>query len=352
MTNNGLGLDSHSITGWVRQIVALREQGLKVVLVSSGAVAEGVVRLGLKERPKAIHTQQAAAAVGQMGLIQAYESRFQEYQIHTAQILLSREDLSNRKRYLNSRSTLCELLELGVIPVVNENDTVATAELCFGDNDTLAALVANLVNADALILLTDQNGLYDSDPRSNPKAELLTEAFANDQDLMKMTSGSSGFGRGGMITKVRAANLAARSGACTVIAHGSAEDILLQLRQGMQVGTLLLPEKEPIAARKQWLAGQLQCCGRLQLDPGAVRVLRESGRSLLPVGVTAIQEHFERGDVVGCIDENGVEIARGLVNYSSVEAAKIIGNSSDKIQQALGYAGDEEIIHRDNLVIL
>ncbi|MDX1491819.1 MAG: glutamate 5-kinase [Pseudohongiellaceae bacterium] len=351
ITNNGLGLDKEAISAWVGQLVALKKQGVQLVLVSSGAVAEGVARLGLDKRPKEIHLQQAAAAVGQMGLAQTYESCFMQYGVHTAQILLTHEDLSNRTRYLNARSTLTTLIDLEVLPVINENDTVATAELCFGDNDTLGALVANLVNADALIILTDQHGLHESDPRENPDAPVIHTAMASDARLAKMAGGSNNVGRGGMITKVSAAKLAARSGACTVIANGREPDVLVRLVKGEELGTLLLPESQPVAARKQWLAGQLKAKGQLVIDAGAAKVLQNSGRSLLPIGVIACSGRFKRGDMVTCVDEQGQEVARGLVNYDSDEAARLLRCAGDKIEQVLGYSGDQEIIHRDNLVI-
>jgi len=353
LTDDGKGLNHASMAGWVEDIAALRKAGCDVVLVSSGAVAEGVSRLGMKGRPTAIHEQQAAAAVGQMGLIQAWESKFKDFDLHTAQILLTHDDLSNRKRYLNARTTLTTLLDLGVVPVVNENDTVVTDEICFGDNDTLAGLVANLINADAMVILTDQDGLYDADPRTNPDASLVTEACCDDERLFDFAGTSHGaLGRGGMLTKVRAARLAARSGTLTCIVNGRASGILAKLQGGEQFGTVLLPESGPLAARKQWLASHLKEKGVLTLDAGAVNVLRHSGKSLLPVGIKAVKGNFQRGEVVSCVDESGVAIARGLVNYNSDEAAKIIGHSSEKIFDLLGYEGEHEIIHRDNLVLL
>jgi len=286
-----------------------------------------------------------------MGVIQAYESCFSRHGVHAAQILLTHEDLSNRTRYLNARSTLTTLLEMAVVPVVNENDTVATAELCFGDNDTLAALVANLINADAMILLTDQQGLFTADPRTSIDAELISEASAEDQGLQKMAGAGSSLGRGGMLTKVSAARLAARSGTSTVIASGREANVLLRILQGDRLGTLLIPEREPVAARKQWLAGQLKVRGRLELDAGAVEVLKNSGRSLLAVGIRRCEGRFERGEVVACIDSTGGEVARGLVNYSSEEIAIIQGQPSSRIEELLGYSGEAAIIHRDNMVL-
>ena len=353
VTANGKGLDQDAIAAWVEQMSALREAGKELVLVSSGAVAEGMKRLGWSERPPTVHELQAAAAVGQMGLIQAYESRFQRHDLHTAQVLLTHEDLADRQRYLNARSTLRSLLDLGVVPVVNENDTVATDEIRFGDNDTLAALVANLVEADLLVILTDQQGLYREDPRSNPGAEMIAEAQAGDASLLAMAAGAAGaLGRGGMATKVQAAERAARSGTATLIASGRAEGVLQGIAAGQPLGTLLHPAAEPLAARKQWLAGHLQARGRLRLDAGAARVLRESGRSLLPVGVTGVEGDFRRGELVVCQGPDGVEVARGLVNYGASEARKIMGQSSDRVEALLGYVDEPELIHRDNLVLL
>jgi glutamate 5-kinase len=353
LTDNGRGLAVSAIDGWVEQIAELRKQGREVLLVSSGAVAEGMTRLGWARRPHALHELQAAAAVGQMGLVQAYESRFQRFGLHTAQVLLTHDDLADRQRYLNARSTLRTLLRLGVVPVVNENDTVATEEIRFGDNDTLAALVANLVEADLLVLLTDQSGMYNRDPRRDTQAALLTEAQAGDASLENMAGASGGtLGRGGMLTKVRAAARAARSGALTVIASGKEEKILQRLAAGEALGTRLLPSAAPLAARKQWLAGRLQVRGRLTLDEGAVAVLRTAGRSLLPVGVTGVDGDFDRGDLVVCHAPGGEEIARGLVNYSAEESRRIIRQPSHRIEEILGYVDEPELIHRDNLVLM
>jgi glutamate 5-kinase len=346
-------LDKASIAKWVDQIAALQRNGFQTILVSSGAVAEGMMRLGWDKRPHALYELQAAAAVGQMGLVQAYESSFQQHGIHTAQVLLTHQDLSDRRRYLNARSTLRTLLKLKVIPVVNENDTVTTEEIQFGDNDSLAALVANLVEAEGLLLLTDTDGVYDSDPRRNPHAQLIEQTDANDPRLDAMVSATPGlFGRGGMFTKIRAARLAARSGALTVIAKGSETSIIQRTIAGESLGTVLLPDQEPIAARKQWLAGHLKSQGKLILDDGAVKVLRESGRSLLPVGVSEVSGRFNRGEVVVCCDKNGREIARGLVNYNSDESRKICGHPSGEIEKLLGYVDEPELIHRDNLVLI
>ncbi|MBN4079298.1 glutamate 5-kinase [Beggiatoa alba] len=352
LTANGQGLDRDAIAAWVAQMAELRAQGIEVVLVSSGAVAEGMMRLGWKQRPRALFEQQAAAAVGQMGLVQAYESCFQQHYIHTAQVLLTHEDLSNRQRYLNARSTLRTLLELGVVPVVNENDTVVTDEIRFGDNDTLAALVVNLLEADCLIILTDQAGLFDKDPRSHDDAKLIDSADANDRSLESLVGEAGTLGRGGMLTKLHAARLAARSGAATVIAHGHEIDVLTSVLAGNTVGTLLSAEQESLAARKQWLAGHLQLRGQLMLDDGAVQALKKSGCSLLSVGVTAVSGNFARGEVVACVDQDSNEIARGLVNYSAAEAQKIKGLTSGEIETALGYVDEPELIHRDNLVLV
>lgn len=352
LTGGGRGLDSARIAEWVAQIAEIRRQGRGVVLVSSGSVAEGMCRLGWKTRPHALHELQAAASVGQMGLVQTYESLFQKHGLQTAQVLLTHDDLSNRQRYLNARSTLLTLLGLGVVPVINENDTVATDEIRFGDNDTLAALVANLLDADLLVILTDQSGLFDRDPTLDPGAKLVSQASINDPGLGGMVGESrSGLGRGGMITKLRAARLASRSGAATIIASGREPAVLLRVVQGEELGSFLVPDVSPLLARKRWLAGQLKPKGRLHLDDGAVRVLRESGRSLLPIGVTAVAGEFSRGDLVACFDGEGVEVARGLVNYGAEETRRIMRQPSSRIEQILGYLDEPELIHRDNLVL-
>lgn len=352
ITNDGKGLNTHGIQTWAEQIATLREHGKEVLLVSSGAVAEGMARLKLSKRPKALHELQAVAALGQMGLIQQFESCFQKHQIHTAQVLLSHEDLSNRERYINARSTLKTLLSMGAIPVINENDTVATEEIRLGDNDTLAALVANLVEADVLVLLTDQEGLFTKDPRTNKDAQLIKNAHASDAELINMAGEGSTLGQGGMRTKITAAQRAARSGTSTIIASGTVDNILLKLEAGEEHGTLLSPEHEAIAARKQWLANQLNVNGSVQLDEGAANALINSGVSLLAVGVTKVSGEFQRGDLVSCLSHDGKEIARGLVNYSSTDAMKIKGLASDKIEAELGFIDDDELIHRDNLVLI
>lgn len=352
LTADGKGLDARAIDGWVDQIAALRREGVEVVLVSSGAVAEGMTRLGWKSRPTTVHELQAAAAVGQMGLVQTWENSFQRYGLHAAQVLLVHDDLRDRQRYLNARSTLRTLVSLNVVPVINENDTVATDEIRFGDNDTLGALVANLIEADALVILTDQRGVFDSDPRQNPEAKLIAEAEAEDPLLLEVAGGTGGaLGRGGMLTKIRAARLASRSGANTVIASGREQDVLLRIARGELVGSLLRASQRPMAARKQWLAGQLKMRGELVLDDGAVGVLRGQGRSLLPVGVTEVRGDFDRGELVVCLSADGREVARGLVNYSADESRRIIGHSTDQIEQLLGYRDEAELIHRDNLVL-
>ncbi len=353
VTNQGRGLDHAALAQWARQIAALNDIGKEVVLVSSGAVAEGMQRLQWKKRPHRVHELQAAAAVGQMGLVQAYESCFRQHGLHAAQILLTHDDLADRKRYLNALSTLRTLLALNVIPVINENDTVVTDEIRFGDNDTLAALVANLIEADALVILTDQPGLYTADPRKEPGATLVGEARAGDKELENMAGGAgSHIGRGGMLTKILAAKRAAHSGAHTVIASGREPDVLLRLAAGEAIGTQLIAEQMPLAARKNWLANHLQLRGRLVLDAGAVRALRAEGKSLLPIGVTAVSGSFERGEAVLCVDEDGTEVARGLVNYSASESKKILRRPSREIESVLGYVDEPELIHRDNLVLL
>ena len=353
LTNNGAGIDAKAIDDWVDQIVTLLDQNKQVVVVSSGAIAEGLVRLSLKSRPQSIHMLQSAAAVGQMGLIQAYETSFKRYGRQTAQILLDHDDMANRERYLNARSVMQSLIDLGVVPVVNENDTVVTDEIRFGDNDRLAALVANLIDADALLILTDKDGLYDANPDTHTKANLIRQALASDASLDVIAGDSGGsLGRGGMLTKLQAARLAARSGCHTVIAGGRNPDILLRIVAGEPDGTLLLADQVPLAARKQWLAGQLQVKGTLVLDDGAINVLRQQGRSLLAVGVTGIEGVFTRGELVSCLDSQGVEVSRGLVNYSSEETKLILGKATDEIVGILGYREDEELIHRDNMVII
>ena len=353
LTDGGKGLNQAAIAVWVAQMAKLKQQGIEVVLVSSGSVAEGMVRLGLKVRPKALHELQAAASVGQMGLVQSFESNFQVHGLHAAQVLLTHDDLSDRKRYLNARSTLMSLLDYKVVPVINENDAVATDEIRFGDNDTLGALVANLVGADLLIILTDQLGLFDSDPSVNPDAVLISQISSDDMRLEAMAGGSrSGLGRGGMATKVSAARLASRSGASTVIVSGELENVLTKVIEGEEIGTYLFANIEPIVARKQWLAGQLQAKGSLVLDVGAVNVLRKSGKSLLAVGIKAVEGYFSRGELVICLNSEGIEVARGLVNYKSEEIELIKGRASGEIEGILGYSDDEEVIHRDNLVLV
>lgn len=352
LTNDGAGLDLPAIAGWVDQMAALHERGVELILVSSGSVAEGMSRLGLTERPSTLHELQAAAAVGQMGLVQAYESQFMGHGIRAAQILLTHDDLSNRKRYLNARSTVKALLELKVIPIINENDTVVTDEIRFGDNDTLGALVANLLEADALIILTDQEGLFTADPRSNPDATLISEAWADDPELAGMAGDGGRLGRGGMITKVRAASLAARSGTTTLVASGRQPNVLPRALDGEDLGTLFLPKDTPWAARKRWLAGHLQTRGTLVLDDGAVRVLRDKNTSLLSVGVKQISGRFRRGDMVQCVSEQGELIAKGLVNYDQDDVLKILGQPTHKMEALLGYIADPELINRDNLVLV
>jgi glutamate 5-kinase len=352
LTNDGKGLNRPGIQAWVDQIADLMLQGIEVVLVSSGSVAEGMTRLGWTSRPSEIHQLQAAAAVGQMGLVQAYETAFQQHNKHTAQILLTHADLSNRQRYLNARSTLRTLIEMGVVPIVNENDTVVTDEIRFGDNDTLGALVANLVEADTLVILTDQDGLFTKDPRHNDDAELITEGRASDESFANMAGDGGVLGRGGMITKVKAAVVAARSGADTVIVGGRIDNVLTRLRAKEKIGTLLVADTEPEVARKQWIAGHLQHSGELILDDGAVRALKKGSNSLLPVGVKAVKGIFRRGEVVACLDGKGQIIAKGLINFDHSEAQKLCGKTSAQQQELLGYVGEAELIHIDNLVVL
>ena len=353
VTGGGKGLDHAALSRWAEQIAALTEQGREVVLVSSGAIAEGMSRLGWIKRPKSVRKLQAAAAVGQMGMVQAYESIFRVHGLNAAQVLLTHEDMANRTRYLNARSSLRTLLELRAVPIINENDVIATDEIRLGDNDTLAALVTNLVEAHCLIILTDQPGLYTGDPRKDPSATLVLNAHAGDPDLDSMAGGAgSSVGTGGMLTKILAAKRAARSGAHTVICSGHEENVLLRLADGEAIGTQLVSRQETLAARRQWLADHLQMRGGVVIDDGAVRALQEEGKSLLPVGVIGITGNFLRGDVVAIVDTAGNEIARGLTNYSSSEARRIAGLPSTSIEAELGYMDEPELIHRDNLVML
>ena len=352
VTDEGRGLDAKAIGAWAEQIAALHRQGKELLLVSSGAVAEGMRRLGWSERPKALYELQAAAAVGQMGLVQAYESQFDRHGIRTAQVLLTHEDAADRKRYLNARSTLGALLNLRVIPVINENDTVAFEEIRVRDTDTLGALAANLVEADLYIILTDQQGLFDQDPRRHRDARFLSEVSAGDPKLETMASGSAGnLGRGGMLTKVQAAAKAARSGASTLVVDGREPGVLERIARGEEIGTLFRPGQSPIAARKTWLAARLKVSGRLRLDEGAAHVLKTSGSSLLPVGVTGVEGEFSRGELVACLGPDGAEVARGLVNYNAADARRIIGKYTTEIEAVLGYIDEQELIHRDNLVV-
>ena len=357
VTNEGRGLDETAIGEWCRQLAALvRAQGAQhreVIMVSSGAVAEGMKRLGWSTRPRQIHELQAAAAVGQMGLAQMYVTKLREQGLGSAQVLLTHADLADRERYLNARSTLLTLLGLGVVPVINENDTVVNDEIKFGDNDTLGALVANLVEADALIILTDQKGLYTADPRRDPAAQFFHEARAGDAALEAMAGGvGSSIGSGGMITKIIAAKRAAGSGASTVIAWGREPDVLLRLAQGESIGTLLVAQTAKKQARKQWMADHLQLRGAVVVDDGAAAKLRAEGKSLLPIGMTAVEGDFSRGDVIAVRDTVGSEIARGLANYASAEARLLCRKSSAEFQSLLGYMAEPEMVHRDNLVLM
>ena len=353
VTNEGRGLDHAAIAKWADQIAHLRRMGKQVVLVSSGAVAEGMLRLGFERRPVAIHELQACAAVGQMGLAQIYETSFRAHDLRTAQVLLTHADLADRERYLNARSTLFTLLELGVVPVINENDTVVTDEIKFGDNDTLGALVANLIEADALIILTDQRGLYTSDPRKNADATFVHDAKAGDPALEAMAGGAgSGIGSGGMLTKILAARRAASSGAHTVIAWGREDQVLVRLAEGEAIGTQLTAQTARLTARKQWMADHLKTAGQVTLDAGAVQKLLEEGKSLLPIGVTDVGGDFGRGDVITCVDPTGKPIARGMSNYAITEVKRIMRKPSSEIAAILGYVEEVELIHRDNLVLL
>ena len=353
VTIQGQGLDHDALACWAAQISYLKEMEKEIILVSSGAIAEGMQRLGWKKRPTALYELQAAAAIGQMGLAQAYAACFDRYQLLTAQVLLTHDDLSNRRRYLNARSTLTTLLKLNIIPIINENDTVAIDEIRFGDNDTLAALVTNLTEADALVILTDQPGLFTSDPRKNSDAKLIQQANAGDSDIAAMAGGAgSEIGRGGMQSKVLAAKRAARSGAHTLIASGRETNVLVRLAQGEAIGTLLLATLPVLIARKQWLADHLQVRGTLTVDSGAMKALAAEGKSLLPIGVVEVKGDFERGEAVACLDQEGNEIARGLINYSARETQKIMRRPSHEIQSILGYVDESELIHRNNLVLL
>jgi len=352
VTNEGRGLDEAAIARWATQIARLRALGKEVVLVSSGAVAEGMKRLGWTRRPKAMHELQAAAAVGQMGLVQAYESAFRGCGLRTAQVLLTHDDLADRKRYLNARATLLALLELGVVPIINENDTVVTDEIKFGDNDTLAALVANLLDADALVILTDQHGLFTADPRRDPDARLLDCVVAGDPALEAMAGGAgSSIGRGGMITKVLAARRASAGGAHTIVASGREPDVLLRLAAGESIGTRFVAQTPRLAARKKWLADHLQLRGAVRLDAGAARALLRHGGSLLPIGVVEVLGDFERGEAVALLDPDGREIARGLSGYSSSEARLIMRRPSSEIARILGFVEEPELVHRDHMVL-
>ena len=353
VTNEGRGLDAEAISQWSEQLAALVKGGREVIMVSSGAIAEGMKRLGWTTRPKAIHELQAAAAVGQMGLVQMYETKLRENGIGSAQVLLTHADLADRERYLNARSTLLTLLQFGVVPVINENDTVVNDEIKFGDNDTLGALVANLVEADVLIILTDQKGLYTADPRKDPAARFVHEAKAGDVALEAMAGGvGSSIGRGGMITKILAAKRAAGSGASTVIAWGREPQALTRLIQGEAIGTLLVAQTQKMQARKQWMADHLQLRGSVTVDPGAASMVQSGGKSLLPIGMTGIQGDFSRGDVIAIKDSDGIEIARGLANYSSAEARLICRKVSSEFERLLGYTGESEMVHRTNLILI
>lgn len=352
VTAEGKGIDQIALNRWATQIAELKAQGTHVIFVSSGAIAEGIKRLGWAKRPTAINELQAAAAVGQMGIAQAYEYAFAYHGIQTAQVLLTHEDLSNRTRYLNARSTLLTLVDKGIVPIINENDTVTTDEIKLGDNDTLGALVTNLVDADALVILTDQSGLYDSDPRKNPQAKFIHQIEADHPELEAMAGGAgSSVGTGGMYTKVMAAKRAALSGAATVVASGRESNVLVRLQQGESIGTLFTSTHSRVAARKQWLLGHIQIAGKVTVDNGAARAVTEKHASLLPVGCVRVDGHFHRGELVAVMNAEGKEIARGLINYSSEEVAKLLRTDSEHIHEKLGYAQEEELIHRDNMAL-
>lgn len=352
VTAEGKGIDQHALNQWATQIATLKQLGTDVILVSSGAIAEGIKRLGWAKRPTALNELQAAAAVGQMGIAQAYERAFDAHQLHTAQILLTHDDLSNRTRYLNAKSTLQTLLAKNIVPIINENDTVTTDEIKLGDNDTLGALVTNLVDADIFIILTDQHGLYDSDPRKNPNAQFIQQIAANHPELENMAGGAgTGVGTGGMYTKVLAAKRAALSGANTIVASGREQNILVRLQQGESIGTLFTSELSRVAAKKQWLLGHIQISGSVSVDKGAERALFQQNSSLLPVGCVRVNGHFHRGELIAVLNEDGKEIARGLANYSSTETAKILRCHANEIAEKLGFAFEDELIHRDNLAL-
>ena len=352
VTNEGRGVDAEAVGNWCQQMAALAAQGREIVMVSSGAIAEGMKRLGWTVRPKEVHELQAAAAVGQMGLAQIYESKLREHGMGSAQVLLTHADLADRERYLNARSTLLTLLSHKVIPVINENDTVVVDEIKFGDNDTLGALVANLVDADALVILTDQRGLYSADPRKDPQARFIDEARAGSPELEAMAGGAgSSLGRGGMITKILAAKRAAGSGASTVIAYGREPQVLVRLAAGESIGTALIASTQKLAARKQWMADHLQLRGAVIVDDGAARKVRDEGKSLLPIGITDVQGEFHRGDVIAVRSLAGVELSRGLANYGSSEARLIARRPSSDFEKLLGFMAEAEMIHRDNMVL-
>lgn len=351
LTANGRGLDQQAIGSWAAQLASLQNQGHQLILVSSGAVAEGMCRMNLSQRPTSLPAVQACAAIGQMGLVELWAKALLAHQLQTAQVLLTHDDLSDRQRYLNSGQTLCTLIDWRVIPVINENDTVATDEIRFGDNDTLGAMVAGLINADLLIILTDQEGMFDADPRNNPNAHLLSTVRAMDDSLLDMAGGGGALGRGGMVTKVRAARLAARSGCPTIIANGDQPNVLLRLMQGEVLGTLFTTDNDRETSLKQWLAAHLQTAGRLVIDVGAVQALRVQQRSLLPVGVSRVEGRFKRGDVVECVSAQGERVAVGRVNFSSEDAAQILQQPSEKISHILGAADSTVMIHRDYMAV-
>ena len=353
LTKDGKGLDYAAMAEWTKQIASLRQQNIEVILVSSGSVAEGMSRMGWSSRPTKLAELQAAAAIGQTGLIEAYQTEFQKYQIQAAQVLLTHDEVSNRVRYLNARNTLRALLKFKALPIINENDTVALQEMRLGDNDTLAALVANITEADLLLILTDQQGLFTKDPRHNDDAELISEESASNTDLLSYVGNiATTLGSGGMATKLIAAQRAATSGCATIIASGRKDEVISRIAKGENIGTFLTPDESQLSARKQWIASQVQASGSVTLDNGASKAIQTQGTSLLPIGVESANGEFKRGDVIDCKNPAGEVIARGLINYSSDEVAELAKQPSDKITKILGYAGDTELIHRDNLVVL
>ena len=355
ITNNKNAVCDRMINTLASQISTLQKEGFKVIIVSSGAIAAGVHRMGWKQKPKKISHLQAAAAVGQVSLVETYEKEFKKNGLTTAQVLITGEDFSSRKRYLNSRATFETLLNENILVIVNENDTVSTDEIKVGDNDTLAASIANAIQADLFVILTDQKGLFTENPTSSSQAELIKSVDADDEMLSRVASKShSEFGTGGMETKIKAARIVAGLGIDTIIASGFEVDILLKIKSKNFVGTTILSGKKnkAISAKKQWILNHIKAKGKLYLDSGAIAALVQFNKSLLPVGIVKIDGRFDRGDLVVCMTEKGVEVARGLINYSSLEAEKISGLLSEQIEKELGYMEEPEVIHKDNLILI